>query len=203
MGYSHSTPERLMDVKGAAMAARTGTVVCLITFMAAAACLVLQQDESLLPDSFSFRQEKANPFYCLSQFYANCEVHIVKKPERPGELRFRFVRAGKEILNLAGHPATVFSSDADTLFFAHFSDVSMGCTIAAYDLNDGSLRWKTELKGVNEELAHLGYVNKVTMGLSSRFVSITGQESYGDYVEILDRKTGALRAHKVYRKGYK
>jgi len=172
--------------------------------MAAAACLVLQQDESLLPNSFSFTQEHANPFYGLSQFYANCEVHIVKKPERRGELRFRFVRSGKEILNLVGHADTVFSSDADTLFFAHFSPAGMGCTIAAYDLNDGSLRWKSELRGVNEQLdMHFGYVNRVMIGLDSRFVSITGQESYGDYVEILDRKTGALRAHKVYRKGYK
>jgi hypothetical protein len=33
-------------------------------------------------------------------------------------------------------------------------------------------------------------------------VSITGRESHGDYVEILDRATGKVLAHKVYRQGF-
>ena len=60
-------------------------------------------------------------------------------------------------------------------------------------------------------VAHSAYSNEVTMGLLSLtgtenadegIVSITGRESYGDYVEMLDQKTGRVLAHKVYREGF-
>jgi hypothetical protein len=37
---------------------------------------------------------------------------------------------------------------------------------------------------------------------SDGVVWITGQESYGDYYEVLDKKTGKMLARKVYREGF-
>ena len=47
-------------------------------------------------------------------------------------------------------------------------------------------------------LSSLGGVEKDSEGV----VYIDGRESNGDYSEILDRKTGTLLAHKIYRQGF-
>ena len=101
----------------------------------------------------------------------------------------------------------MFRTEKNVLYFAHFSTSSQGCTVTAHDLDSGKKLWETKLSAI--PLAdHSAYSNMVTMGLSSLsgteekhegIVSITGHESYGDYIEILDRETGEVLAHKVYR----
>jgi hypothetical protein len=60
-------------------------------------------------------------------------------------------------------------------------------------------------------VSHTAYRNQVTMELSSftevgkegeGAIKITGRESYGDYIEVLDRATGKVLAHKIYRQGF-
>jgi len=46
----------------------------------------------------------------------------------------------------------------------------------------------------------------VTMDLSKNdgegTITVTGHESYADYVEVLDKQTGTELAHRLYRQGY-
>jgi hypothetical protein len=113
-------------------------------------------------------------------------------------------------LTLDGHTTRVFRTVKNTLYFAHFDRADCGCTVAAYDLTTGKKLWETKLRAVGD-IDHSKYSNRVTMGLSSSpdldkdgegIVSITGRESLGDYIEILDRASGKVLAHKVYRKGF-
>jgi hypothetical protein len=159
---------------------------------------------------FRFSEHHAGAQYSLSQNGGDCKVHVINDPNGWGRLTFQFERDGKEILALNGHTGSVFRTANDVLYFAHFKDSSSGCTVAAYDLTAGKKLWQTKLNAV-DLTAHSAYSNRVTMALSGGHgpdeegegaVLITGQESFGDYVEVLDRASGAVLAHRVYRQGF-
>jgi len=160
--------------------------------------------------TFRFSESDAGVLYSLSQYSGDCKLHMIYDPKERGQLTFKFERDGKEVLTLPGHTGSVFRTVKNLLYFAHFPTYSSGSTVAAYDLTTGKRLWETKLNAVGNP-SHSAYGNKVTMGLSSLhdldkegegIVSITGRESFGDYIEILDRSTGKVLAHKVYRQGF-
>jgi hypothetical protein len=160
--------------------------------------------------SFCFPESDAGVLFSLSQYGGDCKVHMVYDPKEWWRLSFRFERDGKEVLTLDGHTGSVFRTVKNVLYFAHYPRSTSGCTVAAYDLTTGKKLWETKLNAVGTPM-HSAYSNRVTMGLSSLhdldkegegIVSITGRESFGDYVEVLDRGSGAILAHKVYRQGF-
>jgi glucose dehydrogenase len=113
-------------------------------------------------------------------------------------------------VNIVGHAESVFRTDGNVLFFASFPTFTQGCTVFAYDLTTGKKMWETKLNAV-PKVGHTAYRNQVTMELSSfaelgkegeGAIKIVGRESFGDYVEVLDRATGKVLAHKVYRQGF-
>src|SRR5206468_2871000 len=123
---------------------------------------------------------------------------------------FEFVRQGKPLFAIEGHTGSVFGADKDVLYFAQFSRCGSGCTVVAHELTTGAKLWETKLSAVGTP-QHSAYLNQVTMGVSKtpggdsedeRVLFITGRESFGDYVEVLDCKTGTPLAHKVYRQGF-
>lgn len=154
---------------------------------------------------FRFNEGEAGLVYSLSQFRANCQIRMTYDPAKWWMLTFEFVRSGKTVVSIEGHAHSVFRADGDVLYFARFSTSSDGCVVAAYDLAGGGQLWSTPVQGVGP-VQHSAYRNEVTMAIAgdnqSGTVSIKGQESYGDYTDILDRKTGALLAHKIYREGF-
>jgi hypothetical protein len=159
---------------------------------------------------FRFSESDAGVLFSLSQYGGDCKVHMIYDPKERWRLTFRFERDGKEVLALHGHTGSVFRTVKNVLYFAHFPTASSGCTVAAYDLTTGKKLWETKLSAVGTP-SHSAYSNHVTMGLSSLhdldkdgegIVSITGRESFGDYIEILDRGSGKVLAHKVYRQGF-
>ena len=160
--------------------------------------------------TFRFSESDAGVLFSLTQYGGDCKVHMVFDPKKWWRLTFQFERDGKDILTLDGHQGSVFRTVKNVLYFAHFPPGDCGCTVAAYDLTTGKKLWETKLNAVGTPL-HSAYFNRVTMGLSSLpeldkegegIVSITGRESFGDYVEILDRNSGKVLAHKVYRRGF-
>ena len=160
-------------------------------------------------DKFRFSETNTGVMFSLTQYRGDCRIHLIHDPKKQG-LMFRFERDGKDVLTFYGHPESVFRTVENTLYFAHFSPSSCGCTVAAYDLTTGKKTWETRLTAIGD-LNHSGYLNQVTMGVSrltdldkegEGVVSITGRESSGDYIEILDRATGKVLAHKVYRKEF-
>jgi hypothetical protein len=158
-------------------------------------------------DAIQFSESDASVLFSLSQFGGNCQIHMIYDPARRSQITFKFVKDGKELLEIVGHKNSVFRTEKNVLYFAHFGTSSQGCTVTAHDLGSGNMLWETKLNAI--PLApHSAYSNEVTMGLSDLtgteengegIVSIRGRESYGDYIEILDRETGKVLAHKVYR----
>ena len=159
--------------------------------------------------AFRFSESDASVLFALSQFGGSCQIHMIYDPAKRG-ITFKFVQGDQELLTIQGHTESVFRTEQNVLYFAHFPTASSGCVVSAHDLATGKKFWETKLSAVGMP-PHSAYSNKVTMGLSSLtgteskdegIVSITGRESYGDYVEVLDRETGKVLAHKVYRQGF-
>lgn len=166
---------------------------------------VLERDSA-----FEFSEADASMLFALSQFGGKCQIHMVYDPSDSQHITFRFMRDGKELLSIKGHTKSVFRTENNVLYFAHFSTSSQGCVVTAHDLGTGKKLWETKLKGIRP-IDHSGYSNEVTMGLGNLtgteekdegVVSIMGREGFGDYVEIIDRETGKALAHKVHREGY-
>ena len=162
-------------------------------------------------DKFRFDESNGGVLFSISQFRADCEVHMIFNPKKWFKMTFKFVRDGKDILTLEGHTGSAFRTAGNVMYFAHVPLGTSGCTVTAHDMTTGKKLWETKLGAVGNP-PHSAYNNRVTMGLSHLFeldkkkgegiVSITGRESYGDYVEILDRETGTVLAHKIYRQGF-
>ncbi len=163
--------------------------------------------ESLDMGTFRFKDDEANARYSKKQCDAKWQIRIIES--HPSEkVTFKLARNDKEILALEGHLQSVFLIENNTLFFAHFLPTKTGCLIAAYDLDSSKNIWRTELEGIGK-VSHEQYSNKVNIYLSRRdcmedgAVFIAGKETYGNYVEVLDRKTGKQLAHRIYKRGLK
>lgn len=161
-------------------------------------------------EKFRFSEANVGILYALSQYSGDCQIHMIHDAAKRPKMTFRFVRNGKEILVIDGHTRSTFLTSGKILYFAHCWPWTFGCTVTAYDLTNGEKIWERKLKAVGEP-SHSAYRNEVTMALRSLAgvdqkgegsVAITGRESYGDDVEILDQKTGTLLAHKIYRQGF-
>ena len=175
-----------------------------------------QWQKQLEDTKFHFAADKAGVMYSLSQCVGDCKIHMVYDPAlQPGMLRhtFKFERNGKEMLTIQGHDRSSFQIMENVLYFAHFQPWSAGCKVTAHDLTTGNKLWETTLNAVgcpphsvyqNEVTLNLSYISWIASNLTlqSSTVLITGRESAGDYIEILDRGTGKVLAHKIYRNGF-
>jgi hypothetical protein len=157
---------------------------------------------------FRFSDDEASMMYSLSQYRGGPKLHMVFDPAKWWEITYRFVREDKGLFEFQGHRGSVFRSSGNVLYFAHFSPSTCGCTITAHDLTTGKKLWETPL-GAMGKARHSKYSNRVTMALAGSeegkdldegVVWITGREEYGDYMEILDRRTGSVLAHKIFAK---
>jgi hypothetical protein len=166
--------------------------------------------ESLEHRTFAFRADEADLIFALSQFSGDCQVHMIHDPKKWSRLTFKFVRDGSELLAIEAHRNSTFRTVGNILYFPHFWPSSTGCTVAAYDLTTGKKLWETKLNAMGYP-GHSAYRNEVTIGVGKvegidkageGSVSVYGHETFGDYIEVLDQKTGTLLAHKIYRKGF-
>jgi hypothetical protein len=147
----------------------------------------------------------------LGQFEGNAKVHVVFDPKDKWRIDYKFFRDDREVLSLRGHDQSAYAAKGNDLYFAEYSSASMGCTVVAYDLTTGKEQWRTKLHQA-QPLGHSAYRNLVSVRISTKgeggeaaggaAIVITGKESYCDYVEVLDRKTGESLALKNYRVGF-
>jgi RNA polymerase sigma factor (sigma-70 family) len=118
---------------------------------------------------------------------------------------FKFKRDGKEVLKIGGNDEADFRIEGDVLYFA-LRGIPWGCKVAAHDLKTGKQLWSSPLKGVPCPLPISGWVNVVSLKVlkdsdksTDGVVWVSGWETWGDYYEVLDKKTGTMLARKVYR----
>jgi hypothetical protein len=84
------------------------------------------------------------------------------------------------------------------LYYADYSPGSSGCALVAVDLKTGKQMWKSGLQGLGP-IAHTRYRNSVTLEPTDDALLVHGQESAGNYVEYVDKKSGKTVGHKVFK----
>jgi hypothetical protein len=142
--------------------------------------------------------EKAGAQESAKRFAGDCKVEITVKEMAFNNTEVRFVCDDKVRLTLEGHAGTSFVGDKRIVWYAQYHYASSGCALIAYDLEAGKQLWKTQLKGLGP-IAHTRYRNQVVVELDRDVVRVWGKESAGNYLEIVDRKTGKTLANRVYR----
>jgi hypothetical protein len=159
---------------------------------------------------YRFSESSAGMLRSLAQYTGDCKVHMVYGPKAGPGLTYTFERDGKVLVTIHGHTQSAFRTHGNILYFADVPMSSCGCMVLAYDLTTGKKLWESKLSAVGTP-SHSAYTNQVTMELSDlpgkdrpgeAAITITGRESYGDYVEIIDEATGQVLAHKIYRQGF-
>jgi hypothetical protein len=103
-------------------------------------------------------------------------------------------RRGKVIYRWEGSLETPLEIIDDVLYYSSHSPIASGATIVAVDLRTGKVLWKNSLRGLGP-IAHSQYRNQVWMQVGSDVVAVQGEESAGNYVELVDRKTGKTLAN--------
>jgi hypothetical protein len=157
---------------------------------------------------FDWSKEKASAFYSMCRYKGEGEVQLIRNageiPFHGYSLTIRFVRDDKVLLSIAGHDATVFHGVDDVVYYASYSQSGPGCTVIAYDLAQQKQLWQTELKALKDSMGIeyyriSGYFSSMNLSAGKNTVAIYGHETNGDYLEMLDTKTGKVIGQKVLK----
>ena len=106
---------------------------------------------------------------------------------------------GKTRFEWETHDEGTFAFSGDLLIYSNHHRNATGCEIRAVDLAEGTTLWSTQLKGVGP-VEHSKYRNRINLSLSDGKITIYGNESSGQYIEILDLKSGETISNTLGRK---
>src|ERR1017187_2451041 len=179
-----------------------------ITFFVASvfslACVtsVSGQDYQKIVDgtAWSWSAERASVGDSFLKFPNTYQVELIRKKNKYGEITIRLLDDGKELVAWMGHYRWVFTLNGDVLVYAAFHPSSTECAVVAYDLKNRKQLWKANLQGLGP-ISHFRYSNAVNLEIiNNDAVRVFGNESAGQYLEIVDLKTGKTVGHQKYKK---
>ena len=159
------------------------------------------QDYQKIADAtpWSWSAERASITDSFLKFPNTYQVELIRKKNKYGEITIRLLDDGKELIAWDGHYRSVFFLNGDVLVYAAFHPSSTGCAVVAYDLKNGKQLWKTALTGLGP-IRHFRYSNSVNLDIiNNDAVRVFGSESAGQYLEIVDLKTGNTVGHRKYK----
>jgi hypothetical protein len=160
------------------------------------------QDYQKIADStaWSWSAERASVGDSFLKFPNTYGIELIRKKNKYGEITIRILDDGKELVAWEGHHRSVFALQGDVLVYAAFHPSSSGCALVAFDLKAQKQLWKTSLKGLGP-IDHFRYSNSVNLDIiNNDAVQVFGSESAGQYLEIVDLKTGKTVGHQKYKK---
>ncbi|HZY91013.1 MAG TPA: hypothetical protein VFE78_39690 [Gemmataceae bacterium] len=140
--------------------------------------------------------EGATPEGAAKRLPAGYRAEVEKRDSWGGAV-IHVVKDGNVVHYFDGHLRTVFAVRDDVLYYADYHPSSSGCAVMAYDLRRKKQLWKTHLKGLGG-VDHSKYHNAVNLDLEKYAVCVRGKESFGNYIEYVDPRTGKTVGHKVY-----
>ena len=171
-------------------------------FSLASPHLSFGQDYQKIADTthWSWSAERASVGDSFLKFPNTYQLELIRKKNKYGEITIRLLDDGKELVAWEGHYRSVFSLSGDVLVYADFYPSRTGCSVVAYDLKNKKQLWKAELKGLGS-IDHFEYSNSVNLDiLNNDAVRVFGNESAGQYLEIVDIKTGKTVGHHKFKK---
>lgn len=94
-------------------------------------------------------------------------------------------------------PTSSMVRAGDRLYATHHCAIASGASVSAVDRASGRVLWTTELEGLGP-IGHDKYRNETRIALDPRGLVIYGNETQGQYIEILDPRTGLTRMNQRY-----
>ena len=164
--------------------------------------LAYGQDYQKTADStpWTWATERASVGDSFLKFPNTYQMELIRKKNKYGEITIRLVDDGKELVAWEGHQHSVFTSSGNVLIYADFGHSRTGCSVVAYDLKNRKQLWKANFKGLGS-IDHFEYSNSVNLDIiNNGAVRVFGNESAGQYLEIVDLKTGKTVGHRTYKK---
>jgi hypothetical protein len=162
--------------------------------------------------TFTFLDRGSKLLECIVAYSGPGQLHLIQDPGRKPELSLAVVVNGNETLKLACHQDSVFVATTTTFILADFDWRQPGCHLIALDLKTGMELWRSVELSVFGPFGFSAYGNKVSITPSGRNVVqgeepgsaliVHGRESFGDYITVVDSKTGNVLAHRTYREGF-
>lgn len=154
-------------------------------------------------EAFRFPAPKFGVLDSVTRYSGDCQIHLVQDAAKSRQgLTIKFVRGGKTVVEFDGHAKSAFLEAGGVLYFLHFHPSSSGAQVSAHDLTSGKKVWMTNLTALGP-IEHSAYGNTTVIEEGEGVIRVFGRESYGDYAEVLDQKTGVVLAHKVYSRKQK
>ena len=160
------------------------------------------QDYQKIADAtaWSWSAERASVSDSFLKFPNTYQVELIRPKDKSGIVTIRFLDEGKEVFAWVGHYGSVFALSGDVLVYADFGPGRSGCSVIACDLKQKKQLWKTDLKGLGP-IPHSRYANSVNLEfIDNATVRVFGNESAGQYLEIVDLKTGKTVGHRTYKR---
>ena len=161
------------------------------------------EEERKLPDQaaaetteWRWADERANPQACARRLGDGYGVQITPAPGKPWASTITVTHGGRALYSWEGHEFSVFARAGDALYYADFHPRKSGCAVVAYDLKDRKLLWKAHLWGY-PVFGHSQYRNRVALEVDGKNLVVYGKESYGSYLELVNRETGKTVGHRI------
>jgi hypothetical protein len=148
---------------------------------------------------WNWSAERASVTDSFLRFPMDYQVELIRPKNKFSEITIRVLDGDKELVVWKGHERSVFTSSGDVLVHADFHPSRTGCALVAFDLKNGKQLWRTDLKGLGP-IPHSRYSNSVNLDILDKdAVRVFGKESAGQYLEIVDLKTGKTVGHRTYK----
>ena len=121
------------------------------------------------------------------------DVELVHRAGADG-IEVKIAKAGKVVYQWKATDETPFAVRGDMLYYVEHHPIASGAAAVSIDLKTGTLRWRTQLKGLGP-VDHSKYRNQVWLEIADDALVVQGRESYGNYVELVDFTTGKTLAN--------
>lgn len=131
--------------------------------------------------------------WCAVTSHSDCIISITSRPPRHSDIIDIDIhnKDGIAIYQWKGHPFTVFEINNNVLYYANYNYTASGGEIVAIDLSSGKEIWRHRIKGLGP-IAHSVYSSRIILNVEKDEVVIYGSESYGRYIERIDRANGQI-----------
>ena len=155
----------------------------------------MNQDEQQV--TWRFFPDYASILYYLENKPKGFEVQILRPAEwdRGGrKMQVKILKEGKAIHKWDSHTEGAFVFVGSTVVYSDHHPNAPGCRLIAWDLKESKQLWATSLKAV-PALDTSQYQNQINMTIEEGQITVFGNESYGQYIETVDLKSGKTTSH--------
>ena len=155
----------------------------------------MNQDEKQV--AWQFFVDRASILHYLQNKPKGFEVQISRPEEWElgnSSIRVRILKEGKAIHKWDSHTGEAFVFGGSTVVYSDHHPNGPGCRLIAWDLKESKQLWATSLKALPPRPTSQ-YVNQINMTIEEGQITVFGNESYGQYIETVDLKSGKTTSH--------